>query len=104
LSVELVRIPDRPIEESLQWARKTTPEKPPTKQEASLADKALRTGKAAPAQMRSMVGRIESERAAVKQAKKRWSNFLISGNKLRPLVDRSAKSAIAVWTFEHVNE
>jgi hypothetical protein len=52
-------------------ARKTTPEKPPTRQEASLAGKALRTGKATPAQIRSMAGRIESERAAVKRAKKR---------------------------------
>ena len=52
-------------------ARKTTPEKPPTKQEASLAGKALRTGKATPAQIRSMAGRIESERAAIKRAKKR---------------------------------
>jgi hypothetical protein len=52
-------------------ARKTTPEKPPTKQEASLAGKALRTGKATPAQIRSMAGRIESERAAVKRDKKR---------------------------------
>lgn len=52
-------------------ARKTTPEKPPTKQEASIAGKALRTGKATPAQIRSMAGRIESERAAVKRAKKR---------------------------------
>ncbi len=52
-------------------ARKTTPEKPPTKQEASLAGRALRTGKATPAQIRSMAGRIESERAAVKRAKKR---------------------------------
>jgi hypothetical protein len=52
-------------------ARKTTPEKPPTKREASLAGKALRTGKATPAQIRSMAGRIESERAAVKRAKKR---------------------------------
>ena len=32
-------------------ARKTTPEKPPTKQEASVAGKALRTGKATPAQI-----------------------------------------------------
>lgn len=52
-------------------ARKTTPEKPPTKQEASLAGRALRTGKATPAQIRSMAGRIKSERAAVKRAKKR---------------------------------
>ena len=52
-------------------ARKTTPEKPPTKQEASVTGKALRTGKATPAQIRSMAGRIESERAAVKRAKKR---------------------------------
>jgi hypothetical protein len=59
------------FEGSFQMARKTTPEKPPTKQEASLAGKALRTGKATPAQIRSMAGRIESERAAVKRAKKR---------------------------------
>ncbi len=52
-------------------ARKTTPEKPPTKQEASVAGRALRTGKATPAQIRSMAGRIESERSAVKRTKKR---------------------------------
>jgi hypothetical protein len=46
-------------------ARKTTPEKPPTKAEASVASKAMSTGKATPAQIRSMGGRIESERAAV---------------------------------------
>jgi hypothetical protein len=51
-------------------ARKTTPEKPPTKIEASIAGRALRTGKATRAQIRSMAGRIESERAAVKRAKK----------------------------------
>jgi hypothetical protein len=60
-----------PFEGLRPMARKTTPEKPPTKQEASLAGKALRTGKATPAQIRSMAGRIESERAAVKRAKKR---------------------------------
>ena len=52
-------------------ARKTTPEKPPTKQEASVAGRALRTGKATPAQFRSLAGRIESERAAIKRTKKR---------------------------------
>jgi hypothetical protein len=51
-------------------AKKTTPEKPPTRAEASLAGRALRTGKATPAQIRSMAGRIESERAAVKRTKK----------------------------------
>jgi len=52
-------------------AKKDDSGEPPTKQEASLAGKALRTGKATPAQIRSMAGRIESERAAVKRAKKR---------------------------------
>lgn len=52
-------------------ARKTTPEKPPTKAEASIAGRALRTGKATAPQIRSMAGRIESERAAVKRARKR---------------------------------
>jgi hypothetical protein len=52
-------------------ARKTTPEKPPTRTEASIAGRALRTGKATAAQIRSMAGRIESERAAVKRSKKR---------------------------------
>ena len=52
-------------------ARKTTPEKPPSRAEASIAGRALRTGKASPTQIRSMAGRIESERAAVKRTKKR---------------------------------
>jgi hypothetical protein len=52
-------------------ARKTTPEKPPSRAEASIAGRALRTGKASPMQIRSMAGRIESERAAVKRTKKR---------------------------------
>jgi hypothetical protein len=52
-------------------ARRTTPEKPPTRAEASVAGRALRTGTATPAQIRSMAGRIESERAAVKRRKKR---------------------------------
>jgi hypothetical protein len=47
--------------------KKSTPEKPPTKRETSIAGKALATGKASPAQIRSMAGRIESERAAVKR-------------------------------------
>ena len=50
-------------------AKRTTPEKPPSRAEASIAGRALRTGKASPAQIRSMAGRIESERAAVKRAK-----------------------------------
>jgi hypothetical protein len=50
--------------------RKTTPEKPPTKAEASVASRAMRTGKATPAQIRSMAGRIESERAAVAKRRK----------------------------------
>ena len=41
-------------------ARKTTPEKPPSRAEASIAGRALRTGKASPTQIRSMAGRIES--------------------------------------------
>jgi hypothetical protein len=52
-------------------AKKTTPEKPPSRAEASIAGRALRTGKATPTQIRSMAGRIESERAAVKRARKR---------------------------------
>jgi hypothetical protein len=51
-------------------SRKTTPEKPPTKSEASVAGRALRTGKATPAQIRSLGGRIESELAAVKRKNK----------------------------------
>jgi hypothetical protein len=50
--------------------RKSTPEKPPTKEEASVAGKALRTGKATPSQIRSMAGRIESERASLKRKRK----------------------------------
>ena len=62
-------------------ARKSTPEKPPTKQEASVAGKALRTGKATPAQIRSMAGRIEL-RARVAQTQAEvtggaiWSYFI----------------------------
>ena len=41
----------------------------------------LRTGKATPAQIRSMAGRIESERAAVKRTKKgdvkRWDPVIV---------------------------
>jgi len=48
---------------------KSTPEKPPTESEASVASKALRTGKATAAQIRSMGGRIESERAAAAKVK-----------------------------------
>jgi hypothetical protein len=49
---------------------KSTPEKPPTKSEATVAAKALRTGKATPAQIRSMGGRIESELAAAAKGNK----------------------------------
>lgn len=52
-------------------ARKIAPEKPPSRPEASIAGRALRTGKATARQIRSMAGRIESERAAAKRAKKR---------------------------------
>jgi hypothetical protein len=48
-------------------ARKTTPEKPPTKSEASLAGKALKTGKATPAQIKTLAGRVLSERGAGKK-------------------------------------
>jgi hypothetical protein len=52
-------------------ARKTTPEKPPTDAEASRAGRALKTGKASPAEIRSMAGRIESERAAAASKNKK---------------------------------
>jgi hypothetical protein len=52
-------------------AKKTTPEKPPTKGEATVASAAMRTGKATPAQIRSMGGRIESELAAASKGKKK---------------------------------
>jgi len=52
-------------------AKKTTPEKPPTKGEATVASAAMRTGKATPAQIRSMGGRIESELAAAAKGKKK---------------------------------
>jgi hypothetical protein len=45
-------------------ARKTTAEKPPTKSEASIAGKALKTGKATPAQTRTLAGRVLSEKGA----------------------------------------
>lgn len=51
-------------------ARKTTPEKPPTDAEASQAGRALKTGKATAKEIRSMAGRIESERAAAARKKK----------------------------------
>jgi hypothetical protein len=59
------------LDEDQTMTKKTTPEKPPTRAEASIAGRALRTGKATAAQIRSMAGRIESERAAVKRSKKR---------------------------------
>jgi hypothetical protein len=59
------------LDEDEIMTKKTTPEKPPTRAEASIAGRALRTGRATPTQIRSMAGRIESERAAVKRAKKR---------------------------------
>lgn len=51
--------------------KSTTPEKPPSKPMASKASKALRTGSASKSDIRSMAGRIESERAAVKKARKK---------------------------------
>ena len=47
----------------------TTPEKPPSESEATVASKALRSGKATAAQIRSMGGRIESELAAAAKVK-----------------------------------
>jgi hypothetical protein len=55
---------------------KTTPERPPANKIATIASKALRTGKATPAQIKTMGGRIESERAAV--AKKAAVKAVIS--------------------------
>lgn len=48
-------------------ARKTTPEKPPSKGMGSKAARPLATGKASPATIKSMAGRIESERSATKR-------------------------------------
>jgi hypothetical protein len=43
-------------------AKKPTPEKAPDKKEASVASKAMRTGKASEAEIRSMAARLEQER------------------------------------------
>jgi hypothetical protein len=51
-------------------AKKTTPEKPPTKREASIAGAALRTGKATPKATRTLAGRVLSENAAAKKPKR----------------------------------
>ena len=48
-------------------ARKTTPEKPPSKSEASIAGKALKTGKATPEQIKTLAGRVLSEKGATKR-------------------------------------
>ena len=53
--------------------KRTTPEKPPTAPAASVAGRALATGKATPSQIRSMAGRLESERAAAARKNKRQS-------------------------------
>jgi hypothetical protein len=50
--------------------RKTTPEKPPGKKTARRDSKTLRTGKATKPEIRSMAGRLESERAAVAKKQK----------------------------------
>ena len=41
--------------------RKTTPEKPPSKRELSIAGKTLPRGKATPAQRQTLAGRVLSE-------------------------------------------
>lgn len=74
VNADVAGIPERDSltqEQESRMARKSTPEKPPTKEEASVAGRALRTGKASPAQIRSMAGRIESERASLKRKPKR---------------------------------
>lgn len=50
-------------------ARKTTPEKPPSKSEASIAGKALKTGKATPSQIKTLAGRVLSEKGSVAKKK-----------------------------------
>ena len=50
-------------------ARKITPEKPPTKREASIAGGALPTGKATRKATQTLAGRILSEKAAAKKPK-----------------------------------
>jgi hypothetical protein len=48
-------------------SKKTTPEKPPSKEMGSKSATPLRTGKASPEITRSMAGRIESERSAAER-------------------------------------
>ncbi len=52
-------------------SKKITPEKPPTKREASIALKALRTGKTNKPETRTLGGRILSETAVAAKAKKK---------------------------------
>jgi hypothetical protein len=52
-------------------AKKTTPEKPPTNRETSIAGHMMRTGKATPAQIRTAGARINSEAAATAKSKKK---------------------------------
>ena len=47
--------------------KKSTPEKPPTKKEGSIAGKALVTGKATPKEIKTLAGRVLSERGAHKK-------------------------------------
>jgi hypothetical protein len=56
-----------------------TPQKPPVKSEAKPASKALRTGKATPAQIRSTRGRIESKLAVSAKAKKKATWGVLGG-------------------------
>jgi hypothetical protein len=47
-------------------AKNTTPEKPPTRREASIAGGALPKGNATPKQTQTLAGRVLSEKAASK--------------------------------------
>src|SRR5215471_9352892 len=59
------------VERKDQNGEKDHAGKAASRAEATIAGRALRTGKATPMQIRSMAGRIESERVAVKRARKR---------------------------------
>jgi hypothetical protein len=50
-------------------ARRTTPEKPPSRQVSSEAGKGLATGRLSKSETRSVSGRVLSERAATKKKK-----------------------------------
>jgi hypothetical protein len=51
-------------------AKKTTPEKPPTNREASIAGGALPKGKTTPKNVQTLAGRVLSEKAAAKKPKR----------------------------------